>query len=516
MAKGLKKGRRRLRGWHKWPSIVLLVFVIVFAASGVVMNHRSLFSGVDIPRRHLLPEYRYASWNNAAVRGGCALGGDSLLVYGNIGVWLTDTTFASFRDMNDGFPGGIDNRKIFKVIRTQDGDVLAGTLFGLWRYSGASSRWAPLSVPGAEGEVVDIIEGKDGQVLVMTRSRLFRMDGTGSDPVFTQAELPAPAGYLDRASLFKTLWVIHSGEIAGLTGKLAVDLMGLIFIFLGISGIVYWLFPKWMKRRKADDKGIRKIARVNNFSVKWHNRIGIWAVAFMTVTTITGMFLRPPLLIAIANAQVGKIPFTVLDSPNPWHDQLRRIMYDPQREAYLVGTNRGIYHAEPGFDRPLLPFPGQPPLSVMGINVFERTGAGDYLVGSFNGLFLWNPYQGWMIDYFSPGSAVVNDPSGPPLSDNMIAGAMEVGIGNLYVFDYNRGLVAGRGSRPFPPMPEEVVDKSPMSLWNLALEFHTGRYYSFLFGNLYILFIPLFGIAMLVILVTGSLLWWRRFKRKRA
>ena len=58
MAKNVKKGRRRLRGWHKWPSIVLLVFVIVFAASGVVMNHRSLFSGVDIPRRHLLPEYR--------------------------------------------------------------------------------------------------------------------------------------------------------------------------------------------------------------------------------------------------------------------------------------------------------------------------------------------------------------------------------------------------------------------------------------------------------------------------
>jgi len=138
------------------------------------------------------------------------------------------------------------------------------------------------------------------------------------------------------------------------------------------------------------------------------------------------------------------------------------------------------------------------------------------LVGSFNGLYLWNPFHGWMIDYFSPGNAVVVNPSGPPLGDNMTAGAIKVGKRNQYVFDYNRGVVRLAGSIPFPAMPDDVIEKSPMSLWNLALEFHTARYYSFLFGNLYILFIPLFGLTMIVILLTGFWLWWKSFRRKTA
>jgi len=118
-----------------------------------------------------------------------------------------------------------------------------------------------------------------------------------------------------------------------------------------------------------------------------------------------------------------------------------------------------------------------------------------------------------MIDYFSPGKAVFSDPSGPPLSENMMTGYILTGKNNRYVFDYNKGLLSVPGSKPFPSMPQEVKEKSPMSLRNLALEFHTGRYYSFLFGNLFILFIPLFGTGMIIILLTGTWLWWKKQKR---
>jgi hypothetical protein len=42
------------------------------------------------------------------------------------------------------------------------------------------------------------------------------------------------------------------------------------------------------------------------------------------------MFLRPPLLITIANARVGKIPWSVLDTPNPWEDKLRAVIFDEE------------------------------------------------------------------------------------------------------------------------------------------------------------------------------------------
>ena len=490
------------------------LFILVFVTSGIIMNHRSLFSGIDIDRKFLLPEYRYEKWNNAAIRGACELGGDSILVYGNVGVWITDTIFSGFSDFNKGFPDGVDNRKIFKVIKTGKGELLAGTLFGPYRYDQVEGEWSPVAMPGPDRQVVDLIN-RGKEVLLMTRSGIYRVEGECKTPVFHEVALPAPAGYLDKVSLFKTLWVIHSGEIAGSAGKLFVDLMGVLLAFLTLTGIVYWLFPKWMKYRKAIQKGVSLIRRTMQFSIKWHNRIGAWAVVFLLLTVITGMFLRPPLLIPIAGTRVDKIPFTVLDDENPWYDQLRRLMHDPATGGFLIGTNRGIYYADDSFEKELLPFHRQPPLSVMGINVFDRTDEGDYLVGSFNGLFLWNPYQGWLIDFFSPGKAVIANPSGPPLGENMIAGAIRVGRQNFYAFDYNKGVIAAPGSRTFPAMPTEMLEKSPMSLWNLALEFHTGRYYSFLLGQFYILFIPMFGILMIVILVTGTWLWYGKRKKER-
>lgn len=502
-----------MRSWHKWMSLVLTLFLLVFVLSGIVMNHRDFFSSVDVPRKYLPAEYHYNNWNNAAIRGAFSLGGDSLLVYGNIGAWLTDTAFTYFQEFNSGFPEGVDNRKINKVLVTDEGKLLAGTLFGLYTYSPALKQWVSLDIPAHDQQVVDLVEAGDS-LMIMTRSYLFSMEEQAGGYAFRRITLPPPAGYRDKTGLFKTLWVIHSGEIGGVAGKLFVDVVGLLFAFLGITGIVYWLFPGWIRRRKRLLRGIEGLKQIYRFSVKWHNKVGVWAVVFLLVTTITGMFLRPPLLIAIANAEVGKIPFSVLDDPNPWYDQLRRIIYEEHSGDFIVGTNSGIYYAEKDFEKPLLPFGQQPPVSVMGINVFEHAGDGAYLVGSFNGLFVWNPRQGWMIDYFSPGKAVVTDPSGSPLGEYMAAGLIRAGE-KLFVFDYNHGLTRFPTAKTFLSMPEEVIEKSPMSLWNVALELHTGRIYSILFGRLYILFIPLFGLGMIVVLVTGLWLWWKVYRKRR-
>ena len=108
-----RKARNFARKYHKWPSIFLAFFIIIFAVSGIIMNHRQTFSGIDISRSFLPAEYRYNNWNNHAIRGAIELEDSSSLIFGNVGIWQTKDRYQSFKDFNNGFKDGIDNKKIY-------------------------------------------------------------------------------------------------------------------------------------------------------------------------------------------------------------------------------------------------------------------------------------------------------------------------------------------------------------------------------------------------------------------
>ncbi|MCF8366405.1 MAG: PepSY domain-containing protein, partial [Bacteroidales bacterium] len=329
---------KKLRKYHKWFSIVLSLFILVFAFSGMVLNHRELLSSLDV-NRNLLPEdYRYSNWNLAAVRGSIHLQDETSLVYGNIGVWITKDDFRTFEDFNQGFPDGIDNRKISKIIRTPENRLFAGTFFGLFFWDKESNYWRKLDLPGNESRIVDLLINGD-ELWILTRSFLLKADYTKSHFRAAIHTLPPPENYKNKEGLFKTLWVIHSGEIYGLPGKIFVDLMALVFIFLTVTGLMLWLFPGLIKRMKRKGKQVKGWSSSMRFSLKWHNKLGYYLVPFLMLTTITGMFLRPPLLIPIANVKVGKIPFTELDSPNPWFDKLRAVLIDPETGWIVLNTS---------------------------------------------------------------------------------------------------------------------------------------------------------------------------------
>jgi len=110
-----KKLIKTFRKLHKWPGVIITIFAIHFAFSGIIMNHRSLLSGVDLSRKWLPKSYEYNNWNQAAIRGGMSIGHDSLLIFGNIGTWIKTST--EYLDFNQGFPAGIDNRNINPTIR---------------------------------------------------------------------------------------------------------------------------------------------------------------------------------------------------------------------------------------------------------------------------------------------------------------------------------------------------------------------------------------------------------------
>jgi hypothetical protein len=503
---------KKLRNFHKWPGIVITLFVILFSFSGIFMNHRELISSIDISRKVLPAGYSYENWNKGSVKSVFELGGDSALVYGNIGIWLSANHCQTFQDWNAGFPRGIDNRKITKILKTPDGKLFAGTYFGLFQYAFQAKQWTKIPLPVSEERITDLILKKN-DLLVQTRSFLLKTsDGVSFYPLI----IPAPEGYDGKASLFKTLWLLHSGEIWGHIGKLIVDLFGLVILIISLTGLMHFIFPKWLKRRREKKKENAQIVSARNFNLKWHNRLGWIFIPFLVFVTISGMFLRPPLLIAIGNSTVSPIPGTVLSSPNPWYDKLRRVLYDEQQHIFLFSTSDGIFFSGENLKEPLRRLPGEPPVSVMGCNVLEKKGESTYLVGSFNGLFLWNPLSGQVFDYLSGNPYIAPEIVGPPVSKDMIDGWFADSSGKEYYFDYNHGVLPIRHTGQFGEMSSEIIQKSPISLWNLSLEIHTGRIFEPILGLFYMLYVPLAGLCILIVLISGFFIWWMGYRKTKS
>ncbi|NQV03689.1 MAG: hypothetical protein HQ542_13655, partial [Bacteroidia bacterium] len=272
-------------------------------------------------------------------------------------------------------------------------------------------------------------------------------------------------------------------------------------------------------------------------------------ILILMLTTITGMFLRPPFLIPIAYSRVEKIKYSELDSPNPWFDRFRDLLYDETNHRWMIATSEGIFHADEAFTTSLKPFPVQPPLSVMGINVFQQLDSTSYLVGSFNGIFRWEPETGRVWDYFTKMPCRPST-RGAPFGELSVAGYIQLSVGSgqlaensrqlaessplsrvhshgsrvtshgspvtrEVLFDFMGGAISLSGGNWFPPMPKEVTEKSPISLWNTALEVHTGRIFQPILGDYYILVVPVVGLFALEISIIGFLAWWVARRRKR-
>ena len=498
-----------LKKYHKWLGIVLSLFILFFSISGIVLNHRELFAGFDISRSWMPQEDQYHNWDNAAVKGTLKVDSSSVLIYGNIGIWKTDIHFQQFSDFTQGIPSGIDNRKICKLFKDHNGKLFAGTFFGLYQYDFEKENWEKIDIPVYNKRITDIFE-KDNSLYVLTRDYLLQKKEKND---FTILELPEPENYTNKIGLFKTLWVIHSGEIYGTIGKLIVDLIGIIFIFLTITGLILFINPRRLKSLRKKDEKIKAIQRSQKWNLKWHNKLGWTTIVLLLITTITGMFLRPPLLIPIANKQVEKIPFTHLDSPNPWNDKLRRILYDEAKDRFIVATLDGFYYSDDNFQSKLKRFKVQPPASVMGVNVFDIVKENTYLVGSFEGLFLWNPVEGSTLDYIENKNYEKSSERGSPIGNYLTTGISYDFEGKETIFTYNLGAFVKGQKNGFVAMPEAIAD-SPISLWNVALEVHTARIYKPIIGMFYLLIIPLSGILMIFILISGFVVWFKKYRSK--
>jgi hypothetical protein len=83
-----------------------------------------------------------------------------------------------------------------------------------------------------------------------------------------------------------------------------------------------------------------------------------------------------------------------------------------------------------------------------------------------------------------------------------------------YLIDYNIGVIPAGHTASFPGMPENIMRESRISFWNLSLEIHTGRIFEKFISGFYILIVPLAGLTGITVVISGYILWRRKYRKK--
>lgn len=504
-----KKTGKKIVKWHKWAGLIFSFFLIMFSVSGIFLNHRKEIASLDVSRSLLPASFQYKNWNNAAAKGSLRIKPDSILLYGGAGIFISDTAATDFRPFNNGIKNGADNQIIGGIKKTENGEVFAISTFDLYRLNQTNNNWINQSSLIDTDERLSDLQIKGDTLVLLSRSHLF----ISAPPYhhFTKIELEAPFGYKKEASLFRTMWTLHSGELFGLPGKVFVDLLGIITIILCITGIIITFFPKLIKKRKRKKKENKSFSNTLKTSHKLHNKIGVSLLIFLAILFLSGSFLRPPLLITIIREKVRTIPGTVLNSSNPWFDKLRCIRYDNTANEWILYSSDGFFRF-PALNSIPKKLQSPPPVSVMGVNILEQKDS-IWIVGSFSGLFYRDRATGKSIDAFTLKPAKVQR-GGPPVFTNAVSGYSDDFATGEIVFDYSAGARRLTPGNSFPEMPPDAIKNSRMSLWHLSLEVHTGRIYLPQVGLFSDLFTFFAGILSLSILISGYIVYRRRHKNK--
>lgn len=87
----------------------------------------------------------------------------------------------------------------------------------------------------------------------------------------------------------------------------------------------------------------------------------------------------------------------------------------------------------------------------MGVNVFYPKKPDEWLIGSFSGLFIWNPSTGSVLDYYTghPPAATY----GRPLGRSLVNGFTDDLITREVIFEYDNGARNKENNLALPAMP---------------------------------------------------------------
>lgn len=491
---------RTWRMYHKIVGLGISIFLMLFCVSGILLNHKSGISNINVDRSFLPSAYQYHNWNKGALRGTVDIsqpGDSAVLFYGTTGIWQYKQSQKRFFDFNQGFPFGADSRNIRAVVVLPGGQLFAINDSHLYQ-QGLHSTWGHVMLP-LENENLSDLTTRGDTLVVVGRSHLFLSVAPYTS--FSTITITQPDGYKPSMSLFRLLWGLHSGKILGVVGRFLIDLVAFVLLFLMLSGWLHWLFPKYINGIKKEGNRKRMAVMTMKQNRRLHEFVGrktIWITLFVAVS---GWMLRPPMMIPLTLIKLPTIQGTSLYGDNAWDDKLRMLRYDADQNDWLLSTSDGFYSL-PNLHAVPKRIESVSMVSSMGVNVLQMDEYENWLIGSYSGMYIWNRYEDLVVDYFT-GERV--DPKASlSASSRVVSGYIATPYSMRSVVEYEAGTECVE--------QPEILNTAPVSLRFLASEIHTGRIYS-LFS----------GATLCCVFILGALICWgiwsgwevRRKKRDR-
>jgi hypothetical protein len=497
---------RTLKWLHTYLSLAVLIYCLWMALSGIALNHPRLLEKFSFSNQVMPANYQYLNWNRMSWRDSAFSRYHDNLLYvgGKEGVWQSLDQGKSFIPLTSGFPTSAYGKDTFSLLLADhDGreTLFAGTRSGLFYLQ--KEQWLQVAHPIlGRKPIIDLLQVKQ-HLLAFTDSAAFKAEIDGNAPVFTALPLPRTSSASPQTPLFRWLRKVHDGSIFGLPGRLLVDSVGLLLVFLSLSGLLIWYVSHRKKRRAKTVLS----GRIFAFNFRWHLRLGIVGALFIAVTALSGAFAHPPLLLTIAKLQVPRSLMPQAIASNPWAEQIQRAAYLKSRERLIIATKQGLFSGPLDGKRDFLRLPDTLPIHGMGAQVFETIGQDKLLIGSFSGLYLWDTTNQIVMQLKAKAQSNTPDWGRPIMATGV---AIYKGEPILAV-DYESGLKPLRQRATlWPAMPNQLREQGRISLWHALFELHNGRIFEEYIGPFYWFITPAGGLVFSLIVLSGTLLWLKR------
>ncbi len=496
---------RGLKWLHKYPALFALLYCLWMGLSGIALNHPQLIKRFSLKNQLMPANYQYCKWNRLSWRDAAISRQHNNILYvgGKEGVWQSLNRGKNFTRLADGFPAAAYEKDTFCLLLAdydKQETLFAGTRSGLFYLENQDWQRVKHPILGSR-PVVDLVQ-VENRILAFTDSAAFTANADNYPPNFTALKLPRRRDNA-RLPLFRWLRKIHDGSIFGFTGRLFVDIIGLVLVFLSFSGLLIWhvIFNK-----KRGWKTILS-GRIFSLNYRWHLKLGSISAVFIAITALSGAFAQPPLLLTIARLQTPAGLQPQENAVNPWNKQIQRAAYLKSRKLLLIATKQGIFSGPPDGSRDFFRRPDVVPIHGMGALVFKSLDDAKLLIGSFSGLYLWDT-AGRVVTELKAGAQAGSPDRGQPI---MATGVLIENGEPLLAIDYESGLEPLKPRlKIVPAMPDILRSQSRISLWHTLFELHNGRIFAEYIGPFYWFITPAGALFFCLILTSGSLLWFGR------
>ena len=307
-----------------------------------------------------------------------------------------------------------------------------------------------------------------------------------------------------KTPLFRFIFALHSGEILGLPGILLMDILAIGLIFFCLSGLYQWVFPKVLKRATLGRKTRVKGGKTFRFLFRYHNLIGLVLAPLLIISSVSAMVMRPPGLLLISSADSPIEVSAKHASSHIPYKITKAVWYKPTEQLFLL-TDDGVYQGAANNclgnqHCSFVQMPMSTPVHGMGATIFQPYDNDTLLIGSFSGLYRWQPEAN-----------LSSKVELPKQFGGLLPMAAHSNGDELVVFDYFRGKVLDN-QQWLVDMPVQVNESARMGLWNFFFELHNIRIFQHYIGPFYLILLLVIAIALFTLTITGVLNYLRRIR----